>query len=229
MYALERVNRHVTAMDPQEAVISSPLALAFPFVIGILAEFGLDDVIRLAPVGTAVTAGIALAAFVRNSRLEHDRLIFEQATTTLEQAYEALSAGVGVVSATPSRRYAWLTAARMLLSYRNLQSKIKTSLYAGICSAREDYWRHRFYSVMQDPLERYLDFFGLNDAPPDCSPCAIEPRSALVVLAFAAMRSDVDIIDGIDTNQCLDEVRKLKRPLAEAFLRKWPKYLNRDS
>lgn len=176
-------------IDPRGVVVPSLAILVLPFVIAKAWEVPWLEVTHYAPLGTAVTAVVALLTYRRNQALENDRVLSIKATEALEHAYDTLT------SSSSSLRYTWLATSRMLLRFKRLKAQLQIISYQDACLSDEDFWRHRFYCALssaQQPLTTIL-----KSSPGMSVDKQIEPRSALVILEFASMNADpIDEVDG---------------------------------
>lgn len=81
-------------------------------------------------------------------------------------------------------RLNWLTSARHILRYKRLKSNL-VGTHLLVCDEIEEFWRYRFY-IAVEPLENK---FGYYDSPgaktQDAAKAIIDPKSALVILAFS--------------------------------------------
>jgi hypothetical protein len=123
-------------------------------------------------------AASAIAAFwtIRSTAhtKENERLL-KHATQTLERAYEAIADGNHRIPPDPDR-LAWLTAARLIVEYRETKKMISDRSIFRECESHEEYWRHQFY-IWLSPLE--IGAVGFYQTGP------IDKTSAVVVHSFA--------------------------------------------
>jgi hypothetical protein len=138
-------------------------------------------------------AASAIAAFwtikATADTKENERLL-KHATQTLERAYEAIADGNDRVPP-DADRIAWLTAARLIIEYRETKKRISDKSIFRECESHEEYWRHKFY-IWLSPLETVA--VGFYHAGP------IDKRSAVVVHSFADWPNDrVDPLSQYET------------------------------
>jgi hypothetical protein len=184
-------------IDPRGVVVPSLCILVLPFVIAKAWEVPWLEVTHYAPLGTAVTAVVALLAYRRNLAIENDRVLSIKAKEALEHAYDTLT------STSSSLRYTWLATSRMLLRFKKLKAQLQIISYQDACLSDEGFWRHRFYCALssaQQPLATIL-----KSSPGMSVDKQIEPRSALVILEFVSMNADP--IDEVDENDLYSRVK----------------------
>lgn len=184
-------------IDHRGVVVPSLGILVLPFVIAKAWEVPWLEVAHYAPLGTAVTAVVALLTYRRNLALENDRVLSIKAKEALEHAYDTLT------SSSSSLRYTWLATSRMLLRFKKLKAQLQIISYQDACLSDEDFWRHKFYCTLssaQKPLATILK--SSSEMKVDEQ---IEPRSALVILEFAGMNADP--IDEVNKNDLYSRVK----------------------
>lgn len=136
-------------------------------------------------VGLLMTLTQQRAAIAVQRAADDDKNYFNHAVSSLERAYDVISAGDQ--STGPVReRLAWLTCARLLLSAKDVsalisdQSKGLRALFAG----EEEHWRYCFYELFQrvnPPVGRNPTFFS---CPTNPQRDEIDERSIRVVFDF---------------------------------------------
>jgi len=197
MHLLLIFRKNWTKIDPMGVVAPSLIFLGFPFVFAEALEVQWLKVAHYAPLGTAITAAVALLTYWRNLALENDRVLSIKAKEVLERAYETFTA------LSPSKRYKWLATSRLILRFIKIKEQLRTIPYQDACLSDEDFWRHKFYTVISSlhtPLASVLNVSSSTDVDNQ-----IEPRSALVVLRFCKM--DADSIDEVDAVSLYREVK----------------------
>ncbi|WP_410474517.1 hypothetical protein [Guyparkeria sp. TX1] len=118
-----------------------------------------------------------------DNRVKRDKEIADQASLSLRWAYDVLSDGADENSAPLANRLSWLTSARHLIRYRWLRASIKTETQAVILAEQEEYWRHRFYVLLDHPELKSKQYY-MNERDP-LWPEKIDPTSALVIADFS--------------------------------------------
>lgn len=191
MQLLQIFRRNWTEIDPLGVVVPSLIILGFPFIFAKALQVPWLKVAHYAPLGTAITAVVALLTYWRNLALENDRVLSIKAKEALEHAYEAFTA----VSA--SKRYKWLATSRLILRFNKLKGQLRTTPYQDACLTDEDFWKHQFYTAITSlriPLTSVL-----NVSSETTIDNQIEPRSALIVLRFCKLEADaIDEVDAIE-------------------------------
>ncbi len=169
---------------------------------------------------------LALAAFVlsfitlavtwrknfKDRQYNNDKELVEQLKLSLELAFKSLSSdGNGPPT---NIRLRWLTAARHIARFRELQLSIKTKLYKTICEEHEEYWRDKIYNLLAH-IENSNFFRSIN--PDEMEEETIDIRSAAVVYSFSVWKEGRS--DPLD-NMSLEEIivkYKLYSPLYRHF------------
>jgi len=131
-----------------------------------------------------------------------DKEILNQAVNSLTWAFETLTEG-NPEEAPKASRLNWLTTARHIMRYSKLKELIQTETYKLICAEKEEYWRHKFYVLLDRQELRNSDYYtdkSNNDWPEN-----IELTSAMIINDFANWSDD--IIDPLDVVErgCLIE------------------------
>jgi hypothetical protein len=166
-----------------------------------------------AAIASAVFAGfsalVAAAAIYFPWRQQQSQELLAQAVLSLQRAYEALSnAGKDVKPPLPDRLN-WLTCARHIEGYKALKARLRTSLHRLLCEEHEEFWRHQFYLCLDIPSIHSPSYYA-EQPPPNRRP-GIEPRSALIVYAFARWpEGKPDPIDAVDIKALMREYQPLK-------------------
>lgn len=160
----------------------------------------------------------------RVTRIERDEQVATCAVQSLERAYEALTEGETNPPLKPNRLN-WLTAARQILNYRNLKSRILSKEYVLICEQAEEYWRHRFYLILQ--AEKDVEVNGITQLVPlNVIYQGLERRSVVVVHDFVSWAKErKDVLDEFDALEVLKESDIPKgNPSLELYLRQYSEY-----
>ncbi|WP_193814328.1 hypothetical protein [Cyanobium sp. LEGE 06143] len=212
MHPVHALRKKWTEIDPLGVAAPSLSMLAFPFVLAKALQVPWLQVTHYAPLGTTITAAVALLTYWRNQALENDRVLAKKASQALEHAYETFTA------ASTSKRYLWLATSRLLLRFKTIKDQLRTIPYQDACLSDEDYWKHKFYEAISS-LEKPLASLLSIPSPPDVDN-QIERRSALVILEFCNMTSDP--IDEVDESRLYQRVKgkwglKVDRLLEESL------------
>jgi hypothetical protein len=150
-----------------------------------------------------ISALIAAAAIYFPWRLQHNQELLNQAVLSLERAYAALSVGGTSVRPPTADRLNWLTCARHIQSYKTLKARLKTELHHSLAEEHEEFWRHQFYLCLDIPNIHHASYYA-EHVP--TGHAGIEPRSALIIYAFASWpEGKPDPIDAVDVQQLLRE------------------------
>ena len=166
----------------------------------------------IATISSAVFAGIAAliaagAIYVPWNNQRNQELL-NQAVLSLERAYRTLSNEGRNIAPPPADRLNWLTAARHILSYRALKSRIKTALHRSLCEEHEEYWRHQFYLCLNMGNNHSPAYY--QEGPPPERRINIDPRSALIVHSMASWpEGKADPIDLVDIPALIKEFNPL--------------------
>jgi hypothetical protein len=183
----------------------------------------------IATVASAVFAGVsalvAAAAIYFPWRMQQNHELLNQAVLSLERADKAISNDGRSVRPVVADRLNWLTCARHIESYKALKKKIKTDIHLSVCNEHEEFWRHQFYlclGMYNIHLSSYYD-----ESPPPEEKSGIEPRSALIIYAFASWpNGKLDVIDSVDINALIKECDPLKGNIGlRKYLEKFPELL----
>ncbi len=136
-------------------------------------------------------------------QLDRDREILNQAVTSLEWAHETLTDGTS--SGPPKAdRLNWLTAARHISRYYALKKLVVTETYSLVLSEKEEYWRHRFYMLLDDSTLGNRTYF-MNTSDP-VWPENIEITSAMVITNFSNWpKKTVDPLNEIERETLIRE------------------------
>jgi hypothetical protein len=117
-------------------------------------------------------------------RYASDKELLEQLKQSLDLAYRSVARENDGDFPTNSR-LGWLTSARHIIRYRQLQISLKTTLYKTICEEQEEYWRNRFYNLLgRIDDSRFYESITPNEMVPE----KIEPRSAAIVHSFSVWK-----------------------------------------
>ncbi len=140
----------------------------------------LGGIAALGGVGAAISAYFSMRAF-KEDRINRDtERLLAIAIQNLERAWNALTDGGLHANPPRNNRLNWLTAARLVLSYKDVKQNLKNKSALVLCEAEEEHWRHKFYLSLESLSQK----FGYYEGPDDKSG-ALDPTSALVVHKFA--------------------------------------------
>lgn len=175
---------------------------------------------KIAIVAAAVAFGAALVSVLaiyvpwRNT---HDSEVFREAIASLERAYRTLTQDGTSINPPAPDRLNWLTAARHIQAYKSLRSELKTKLYKRLCRENEEHWRHQFYTAILRNRIHQISYFEMGP---------LEPRSTVVIFAFAAWPRDrIDSIDALDVEELFGESELLKGNTGlRGYLERFPEF-----
>lgn len=125
----------------------------------------------------------AAAAIYFPWRTQKSQNFLDQATLSLERAYEVLSNGGQEIQPPAPDRLNWLTAARHIEQYRRLKKLIKCDAHQLVCEEQEEYWRHKFYVCLNTSRPLLLDYYNERSRPE--RQLGIDPSSAIIIHDFA--------------------------------------------
>lgn len=132
---------------------------------------------------------------------QKDKEVFEQAIQSLRWAYETVADGMENGIPDPCR-LKWLTGARHISRYYKLKELLLTDTYKLICEENEEYWRHKFYVLLDQKALRTKQYYM--DKSQVEWPENIELTSAMVVNDFANWQeSKIDPLDDIDREELI--------------------------
>ena len=169
---------------------------------------------------------LALAAFVlslislsvtwwkniKDRKYNNDKELVEQLKLSLELAFKSLSTNE---NGPPTNiRLRWLTAARHIARFRELQQALKTKLYKTVSEEHEEFWRDKIYNLLAK-IEDSNFFKCIN--PDEMEAEVIDIRSAAVIYSFSVWKEGRP--DPLD-NMSLEEIilkYKLYSPLHRHF------------
>jgi hypothetical protein len=175
----------------------------------------------IALVISVVSVAITWTKNVIDRRYTTDKELLEQLKQSLALAYQAVE---GHNSEIPTNnRMGWLSSARHIIRYRQLQLSLKTTLYRTICEEQEEYWRDRFYNLLRS-IDNSDFYESIN--PDEMVQENIEPRSAAIVHSFSVWKkSKPDPLDDMSFEEIVRRY-KLFSPLQQHFMeyvkRKYP-------
>ena len=100
------------------------------------------------------SASFTLWKHCKDRQYADDKELLELLEQSIRLAYEAIATENGTPTNIPLR---WRTSARHIVRYQSLKPSLKTKLYKTLCDEQEEYWRERFYALLQRITDR--DFF----------------------------------------------------------------------
>jgi hypothetical protein len=186
----------------------------------------LNDIATIASaVFAGVSALVAAAAIYFPWRMQQNHELLNQAVLSLERAYRAISNDGQTVRPVVADRLNWLTCARHIESYKALKKRIKTRIHLSVCNEHEEFWRHQFYLCLDMHNIHQSSYY--DESPPPERKSGIEPRSALIIYAFASWpHGKSDPIDSVDVKALIEECDPLKGNIGlRTYLEKFPKLL----
>ncbi|MBD9629748.1 hypothetical protein [Pseudomonas sp. PDM19] len=184
-----------------------------------LLTIGLNAVAAFAAAASAIGAfwTIKRATSIANSQQKaadtaraNERLL-DHAVITLERAYSAFAGNSPDSNPPPDSRVGWLTAARLLLEYKNAKARMTDPLLIQECDSHEDHWRLKFYLKLST-IERDRTYYT--------QAARIEKTSAVIITAFSEWpEGKPDPIDVYDSAR--DAMSKLKLNLRRSHPLRW--------
>lgn len=186
--------------------------------------------VEIATIASTVFAGLsaslAAAAIYFPSRASNDKEILRQAILTLERAHRSLMGQSQPNEYPEPDRLNWLTCARHLQSYKGLKAQLKLELHRTLCDEHEEFWRHQFYLCLHTPSTPPVNYYQEKASPN--KKIGIEPRSALVIHAFATWPDGrADSIDLVDVHALMQD-KSLPQRIGGLYeyLQQFPKFKN---
>ncbi len=156
-----------------------------------------------------ISLAIAWRQNIKNRQYANDKELVEQLKQSLEFAFKSLSANGN--DQPTNERMRWLTAARHIARFHELQLSLKTKLYKTICEEHEEYWRDRIYNLLGHIKDS--SFFKCID-PEEMEEKDIDMMSAVIVYSFSVWNEDRS--DPID-NMSFEEIIHKYKPLLIPF------------
>jgi HD-GYP domain-containing protein (c-di-GMP phosphodiesterase class II) len=151
---------------------------------------------------------ITLRQNIKNRKYADDKELVEQLKQSLELAFKSLSTNE---NGQPTNiRLRWLTAARHIARYRELQLSLKTKLYMTICEEHEEYWRDKIYNLLAHINDS--SFFKCID-PEEMEEEEIDMMSAAIVYSFSVWKEGrPDPIDNMSLEEIIHKHKLLLTP-----------------
>lgn len=156
-------------------------------------------------VASIVIAYLNLLASKKKSvfdlQTQKDKEVFEQAIQSLRWAYETVTDGMENGVPDPCR-LKWLTGARHISRYYKLKELLLTDTYKLICEENEEYWRHKFYVLLNQQALRVKQYYV--DESNGKWPENIELKSAMIINDFANWQEyKIDPLDDINREELI--------------------------
>lgn len=162
----------------------------------------------------ALSAVFAAVTIWYAERKSSDAILTHEAKECLEKAYEALTAGMPADGVPLPDRLNWLTSARRLLRFKEIQSKVKSKQYKLSLSIAEADWRGRFSDVLDgilgpresDGASRLLHASSAYFEGSPGERLSIDYSSAVVIHAFSIWpKNEHDILEEKAVGRILNE------------------------
>lgn len=153
---------------------------------------------------------IALRKNIKDRQYANDKELVEQLKQSLELAFKSLVTNNNDEQPPTNNRLRWLTAARHISRYRELQLSLKTSLYKTICEEHEEYWRDKVYNLLAR-INNSSFFECIN--PEEMEKEEIDLMSAAVVYSFSVWKEDrSDPLDNMSLEEIIQKYKELLTP-----------------
>ncbi len=176
-----------------------------------------------------VSLVITLRQNIKNRHYANDKELVEQLKQSLELAFKSLF--IDENGQPTNIRLRWLTAARHIARYRELQLSLKTKLYMTICEEHEEYWRDKIYNLLA--YIKDSSFFKSID-PEEMEEGEIDMMSAAIVYSFSVWKEGrPDPIDNMGLEEIIHKHKllltpfKVHRPFLDYVEKKSPGLLKR--
>jgi len=154
----------------------------------------LADIFAGLSVLIALLSGVvAYFSIIVPRRAQKSQEMRDQAVLSLDRAFQVLAGTTMPGEAPAPDRLSWLTAARLLVQYQRLKSKVLLEEHTLVLDEQEEYWRHRFYLLLQPTARVAPSYFsGANGQS------GIHLDSAVVIYRFVRWpEGRTDPIDGV--------------------------------
>ena len=162
---------------------------------------------------SVISLSITLFKNIKDRRYANDKELVEQLKQSLELAYKSLAPNHNDSQPT-NNRLQWLTSARHIVRYRELQLSLNTSLYKTICEEHEEYWRGKVYSLLAH-IDRSSFFESINTE--EMKEEEIDIRSAAIVYSFSVWKEGrPDPLNNMPLEEIIQKY-KLLSPLHRHF------------
>jgi len=229
------------------------------FILGAYSKLpGLEVLSAAGPLVIAIGVVIAFSnhrhtvqRMQQDERVRASKSYLDEAINTLERSFELLMGGKENINQPPNDRLGWLSAARTLLSYEKIKNLISISDHKLIIDEQEEYWRKRFYDVLQSNAVGFdVGYYRggiahkinaaiasgqkpphtVNSSPP------LDPKSLAVIYQFshwpegkADPMKKVDVADRLYKNEILAGNRGLCEFLEQDYHKHWKKIQARQN
>ncbi len=145
---------------------------------------------------------------IKNRQYANDKELVEQLKQSLELAFKSLSTNDN--GQPTNNRLRWLTAARHIARFRELQLSLKTRLYKIICEEHEEYWRDKIYNLLAHIKDS--NFFKCID-PEEMEENEIDMMSAAIVYSFSVWKEGrPDPVDNMSLEEIIQKYKQLLTP-----------------
>lgn len=157
------------------------------------------------PIAISIIAAIISGCtLLFNKKTIESKEILQEAILLLSRAFSTLTNNEEDSIPVKPDRINWLSCARQLEEYKLLKEKISNKSHKIVCTAQEEYWRHKFYLLFKEDEKYPIGYFEEN--PVRNRHESIEPISALIVFDFSSWPSEKkDPIDNTDYLKILKE------------------------
>jgi hypothetical protein len=155
----------------------------------------------------SATVALSLYRITTKRHCEEDNFksseaFLSEAKTLLEKTY-GLFCKEHDGSLPDNSRVLWLTVARMIVRYQNIKSLITASSHLEIIEENEEFWRYKFYSLLNSNSEGLSKNYFMS--PEDKhGGNKIDRKSIAVIFDFAAWKGS-DPLDTIDDIQLFSD------------------------
>jgi hypothetical protein len=163
-------------------------------------------------VSSLISLSVTWCKNIKDRQYNNDKELVEQLKLSLELAFRSLS--INQNGPPTNIRLRWLTSARHIARFRELQQALKTKLYKTVCEEHEEFWRDKIYNLLAQIKDS--SFFKCIN-PDEMKEEVIDIRSAAVIYSFSVWKEGRP--DPLD-NMSLEEIilkYKLYSPLHRHF------------
>lgn len=134
-----------------------------------------------------------------DKRKEVSKAFLDESIVLLERAYETFTR---LGTNPPSNdRALWLSTARMMVRFKKMRKRLTESEHREIADEHEEYWRLRFYTLLQDNRDNFtMSYLAPSD---DVYEADVVPRRAIaVIFDFAKWKEGMDDpLDSLDEKE----------------------------
>lgn len=212
-------------MDDQLISIYFTVAEYYSALVAVVKDLPDSKLSTAAAICSAVAAISSVYIARRSYKLsvsvidkDYNKGLLEEAQLLLEHAYNMLTNDGKNIDPPLANRTNWLASARYIEQYKDFKSRITDETHRLICDRKEEYWRHKFHLVLDQPHFDQKTYY--NGGSPKDFTKSIEPRSAVVIHAFSMWNEqEIDPIEHVNIKEITSN-RKLfnRRPGLETFL-----------